>query len=200
MTRWGAIAGAAGAGAALYLGVVTGRVTVDLEVGRRRRMLGPRHVVIDAERETVFDVIAEPYLRTTPHAMSDKLRVIERGSDTVLAEHRTALSHSPAAVTLETVRFSRPTRIDFRLVRGPVPFVVESFDLGGEEGTTLLRYSGELGTDGWALGALWGQVVARRWVAAVDASLESIKAEAERRAASRRRRHTPGHPRRDAAP
>jgi hypothetical protein len=28
---------------------------------------------------------------------------------------------------VETVRFTRPERVDFRLVRGPVPLVVEAF-------------------------------------------------------------------------
>jgi len=30
---------------------------------------------------------------------------------------------------VETVRFTRPGRVDFRLVRGPVPHVVEAFVL-----------------------------------------------------------------------
>lgn len=44
-----------------------------------------------------------------------------------------------------------------------------------------LEYTGELGADLWALGAWWAGVVAQRWQAVVDASLESIKTEAERR-------------------
>jgi len=48
--------------------------------------------------------------------------------------------------TLETVRFQRPDRIDFRLVRDPVPHVVESFLLTAGDGGTELRWQGELGT------------------------------------------------------
>ena len=45
-----------------------------------------------------------------------------------------------------------------------------------------MRYAGELETDLGCVGALWGRLVARRWIAAVDGSLRSIKDEAERRA------------------
>jgi hypothetical protein len=47
-------------------------------------------------------------------------------------------------------------------------------------------YQGELGTDWWRAGQWWGSAVAARWEAAVAASLASVKAEAERRAAPRR--------------
>jgi hypothetical protein len=49
-------------------------------------------------------------------------------------------------------------------------------------GRTRGRFSGELGTDLWALGRWWGGVVARKWEAAVRASLDGVKEEAERRA------------------
>jgi hypothetical protein len=64
---------------------------------------------------------------------------------------------------------------------------VESFKLSEEQGRTTLRYSGELETDLWMLGSWWGRIVAQRWVAAVETSLGSIKAEAERRAAKSHR-------------
>jgi len=80
--------------------------------------------------------------------------VLERGSDLVLAAHRTPVGRRLTAVTVETVRFTPPERIDFRLLRGPVPHVVEYFELVDEPGgTTRVEYRGELGTDGWALGA-----------------------------------------------
>jgi hypothetical protein len=86
------------------------------------------------------------------------------------------------ATTVETVRFEPPSRIRFRLVRGPVPHVVEEFALEETPEGTELEYHGELGTDLWALGRWWGDRVASRWQAAVQASLESVKLEAERRA------------------
>jgi hypothetical protein len=79
------------------------------------------------------------------------------------------------------VRFTRPNRIDFRLVRGPVPHVVETFVLTPSPQGTRLDYDGELGTDLWRLGQWWGDIVAERWEAAVAASFETIKAESERR-------------------
>jgi hypothetical protein len=177
-----AVAGVlAGFGAGLYVLLVRGALTLDLGVGRSVRPLGPITLPIYAPREVVFDVIAQPYLGRTPRALASKLRVLERGRDMVLAEHFTAVGPF-IATTLETVRFERPSTVDFRLVRGPVPHVVERFDLHEADGGTELGYAGELGTDLWALGRWWGDRVARKWEAAVRSSFAGVKAEAERRA------------------
>jgi hypothetical protein len=128
----------------------------------------------------VFDVIAAPYLGKTPRAMRDKLDVLERGSDMVLAAHFTPVGRL-TATTVETVRFDRPDEVAFRVVRGPVPHVVERYSLEPAEGGTLLRYTGELGTDLWQLGQWWGDRVAAPWERTVAASLASIRVEAERR-------------------
>ena len=170
--------------AGLYALVVRGALTLDLGLGRRTRALGPQRVQIAAPRDVVFEVIAAPY-RRTPRAMRDKLEVLERGSDLVLAAHHTPLSYGLKATTVETVRFEPPARIGFRLVRGPVPHVVEAFDLEERDGGTELVYTGELGTDLWSLGARWGDLVARSWEQTVAASLASTKEEAERRARPR---------------
>jgi hypothetical protein len=121
----------AGVAAAGYVGLVTSACPLDLGVGRRVRPLGLQLVDMAAPREVVFDVIAEPYLGRAPRALAEKLRVLERDSDLVLAAH-----FHPAggrlglvAQTVETVRFTRPERVDFRLLRGPVPHVVEAFVL-----------------------------------------------------------------------
>jgi hypothetical protein len=76
-----ALAGAA----AGYILAARGALTLDLNVGRRIRPLGPIALTIGAPPDTVFDVIAGPYLGRTPRATHDKLRVLERGSDMVLA-------------------------------------------------------------------------------------------------------------------
>jgi hypothetical protein len=168
-----------------FLLVLRGAVTVDVGLGRRSRPLGPLHAEITATPEVVFDVVAAPYLGRTPRALADKLRVLERGGDMVIAEHFTpVLGGRMIASTVESVRFERPRFIHFRLLRGPVPSVVESFELktGNSGATTDFEYRGELSTDLWSLGAWWGRVVARRWESAVGESLESIRAEAERRA------------------
>lgn len=168
-----------------FLLVLRGAVTVDLGLGRRSRPLGPLHAEITATPEVVFDVVAAPYLGRTPRGLADKLRVLERGGDMVIAEHFTpVMGGRMIASTVESVRFERPRFIHFRLLRGPVPSVVESFELttGSSGATTDIEYRGELSTDLWSLGAWWGMVVARRWERAVGESLESIRAEAERRA------------------
>jgi hypothetical protein len=166
----------------LYMLVVRGALTLDVGIGRRVRSLGPIESQMEANPETVFDIVAAPYLGKTPHGLSDKLRVVERGSDMVLAEHFTSVGWGLQAVTVETVRFDRPGTISFRLVRGPVPHVIETFELQPKAGGTALVYTGEMAADFWALGAWWAEKVARKWEQAVEASIASIKAEAERRA------------------
>jgi hypothetical protein len=178
----------AGAAAAGYVGLVTGACPLDLGIGRRVRPLGPQLVEMTAPREVVFDVIAEPYLGRAPRALADKLRVLEQGGDMVLAAHFTPLGGRLGLVaqTVETVRFTRPERVDFRLVRGPVPYVVEAFVLSEHAGGagTRLTYDGEIGADLWGLGQRWCALVARRWEQTVAASLAAVKIEAERRATS----------------
>jgi uncharacterized protein YndB with AHSA1/START domain len=182
---------AAAGGAALLTagGLLVARagLTLDLGVGRRVRPLGPIGIQIAAPPEIVFDVIAAPYLGATPRAMRAKLEVIERGADLVLAAHHTPLAHGLTVTTVETVRFEPPHRISFRLVKGPVPHVVERYELQPRDGGTAFDYRGELGTDLWTLGAWWADRVAAAWERTVATSLEGVSAEAERRA----RQHRP---------
>jgi hypothetical protein len=171
-----------------YRLMLRGGLTLDLGIGRQVRPLGPIQMRVAADPEAVFDVIAGPYLGKTPHAVNQKLEVFERGTDMVLAAHFTEVGRGIMATTLETVRFERPHRITFRLVRGPVPHVLETFELRPEDGGTEFVYRGELGTDLWRLGRWWGDRVAREWEGAVAGSLETIRAEAERRAPAQPRR------------
>lgn len=173
--------GVAGAGG-LYLGLVTGALTLDIGIGRRVRPLGPIEVTIAAPRQQVYAAATAPYAVRQTRAMREKVQVLERGEGMVLAAHRTPLGGRLTAVTTETVTFDPPARIGFRLLRGPVPHVVETFELSETgAGQTLLRYEGELGTDLWAFGERWGNLVAGTWEDTVRASLAQIKAEAERR-------------------
>lgn len=179
----GLIGAAIGAWRAYRL-LAGGAVTIDVGVGRRVRGLGPVSWEIEAPREVVFDVIATPYLGRTPRALEAKLRVWERTPDMVLAAHFTEVK-GRTTTTVETVRFDRPARIDFRLVRGPVPHVKESFVLDVTEAGTSLTWEGELGTDFWAVGAWWGDRVATAWERAVRTSLQAVREESERRARGR---------------
>jgi hypothetical protein len=99
----------AGAGAG-YVLVTRGALTLDLGIGRRVRPLGLAPVEIAAPPETVFDVVATPYLGRTPRAIGEKLEVLERGTDMVLAAHYTPLGRRLTASTVETVRFESPER------------------------------------------------------------------------------------------
>lgn len=176
-----------GAAVAGYVGLVTGAISPDLGLGRRLRPLGPLDVDIAAPRDLVFDVIAQPYVGRQTRAVAEKIKILERGADMVLAAHFTRVHKKLVARTVETVRFARPERVDFRLVRGPVPHVVEVFTLTEHDSGTRLDYHGELGTDLWGLGRWWGDLVAEKWEQVVAGSLASIQAEAERRATSNRR-------------
>lgn len=189
MIRRARLAVGALGGLGLYVLLVRGSLTFDLGVGRTVRPLGPLSRRIGAPRELVFDVISSPYLGRTPRALGSKLRVLECSENMVLAEHFTPVRHF-VATTLETVRFEAPASVHFRLVRGPVPYVVETFELRETAEGTDLEYRGELGTDLWRVGSWWGIVVARRWEAAVRASLDAIVEESERRAGRRSRRRS----------
>jgi hypothetical protein len=184
------VAAGAGSAAAFYRQVVSGRLTLDVGVGRRLAPLGPLTVDVEAPRELVFDVIAAPYLGKAG-AAGDHIEVLDRGTDLVVAAHRTALGRR-VATTVESVAFDRPSRITFRLLRGPVPHVVEVFELDEHGGGTRLRYEGEIGTDFWWAGAAWGAAVQRVWVRTVRSSLQEILSRSEDRAASHRRRASRG--------
>jgi hypothetical protein len=178
-TGCAALVGAAVTGA--YLGVVTGRVTLDLGLGRRTRPLGPLHIDIAAPRETVFAAAAAPYAVRQPRAMGEKVEILEHAGQMVLAAHRTRVGSGLTAVTVETVTLDPPNRMGFRLLRGPVPHVIEIFAFDETAAGTRLSYNGELGTDFWRLGQAWGDLVARSWVDAVRDSMATIKTESERR-------------------
>jgi hypothetical protein len=187
-------AGAAGAGLLAAGGALVARagLTLDIGIGRRLRPLGPIALQIAAPPEVVFDVIAAPYLGRTPRALRGKLEVLERGSDLVLAAHFTPVARGLTVTTVETVRFERPHRISFRLLKGPVPHVAERYELRPRDGGTAFEYTGELGTDLWALGAWWGGIVAPSWERTVAGSLEGVRAEAERRAGGAARARSGG--------
>jgi hypothetical protein len=170
-----------------YRRLVTGDLVMDLSIGRTIRPLGPIDSRIEAPRELVFDVIAAPYLASPPSSLAEKIQVLERSEGMVLAVHRTPVRGGLVATTVETVRFERPGAIYFRLLRGPVPHVIERFELTEDEDATLFHYEGELGVDLWALGRWWGDLVARRWDAAVRGSVAEITRVAETRAARHRR-------------
>lgn len=164
-------------GATLLIAI--GALTLDTGWGRRTRHLGPQIVRIAAPRQLVFQMASAPYAIDPPRAFRQKVEVLERCSDMVLAAHRSRVGRL-TTVTVETVSFEAPERIRFRLIRGPVPFVAERFVLRDVDGTaTEIEYTGELGTDGWAVGAGWGKLVARRWERVVARSLVELQSAAE---------------------
>jgi hypothetical protein len=179
-TGCAALAGAAITGA--YVGLVTGRLSLDLDIGRRTQPLGPLRVDISAPRETVYATAAAPYAERPTRAMREKVEILDRAGQMVLAAHRTPVGAHLTAVTVETVTLDPPNRMGFRLLRGPVPHVIETFTFEETADGTRLTYTGELGTDLWRPGEAWGGLVAHRWLQAVRDSLTAIKAESERRA------------------
>jgi hypothetical protein len=142
------------AGRWAYRRLVAGDLAMDLSIRRTIRPLGPQDERIAAPRHLVFEVIAAPYLASPPSSVAEKIQVLARSEDMVLAAHRTALGRGMVATTVETVRFERPVADHFRLVRGPVPHVVERFELT-EDGTarsSTTRASSEPTSGSWAGG------------------------------------------------
>ena len=165
--------------------LIRGRMTLDLGIGRSIRALGPITITVAAPRDVVFDVAAAPYGPRPPAELRRHVEVLQRSPGMVLAAHRTLVGRHEA-VTVEGVVLERPNRMGFRLVRGPVPHVVEEFRFEeAEGGRAKLTYHGELGTDLWALGRAWGNRVAAVWEDAVRRSLDQIRDAAEGRARSK---------------
>lgn len=165
-----------------------GRLTLDVGWGRSYFPLGPIDVPIAAPRDLVFDLIAGAYSERAPAEVKRHIRVTERSGDLVVAEHRTPLKFLDA-ITVETVRFERPTRVIFTLLRGPVPHVHETFELLERDGGTTLTYQGTLGADLWLFGRWYGGgVVKPAWERVVAGSLNGVKAQAEAKALARPRR------------
>jgi hypothetical protein len=183
----------AGLALAAYLLTVTGALTLDTGLGRRLRPLGPLRLEVAAPRETLWEHLASPYLSASPsRAQREKVTVLERGEDLVVAAHRTPVAFL-TTVTVEAVGFERPRLITFRLLRGPVPFVEEVFRLEEQPGgRTELVYEGRLGTDFWLLGRLWGLAVAWVWERTVARSLADAQAAVEGLAARRDAREREG--------
>ncbi|HZP29051.1 MAG TPA: SRPBCC family protein, partial [Acidimicrobiia bacterium] len=179
---------------ALYRRVVAGDVTVDLRLGRSVRALGPLTVTIDAPRPIVWEVLAAPYVGHPPASLRKKIEVLERGRDLVVAVHRTPVRRDLVTKTVESVRFEEPDTVTFRLLRGPVPDVRETFSLDDQDGATRLDYHGELGTDLWWVGRLWGNIVARQWERTVESSMAEIRDRAEERARRQRGRGPSSRP------
>lgn len=153
---------------------------------RWQESLGPLTMDIAAPRETVFDVVAAPYLGRTPRAMADKLRVLDRGSDLVVADHFTPIFGGRlVATTRETVLFDRPERVTFRLLQGPVACVEEQYLLESVAEGTRFTYRGRLGSNLPIVGRWWARTNARTWVSVVEDSVQQIAAEAARRSRAR---------------
>ncbi|MFC0080721.1 hypothetical protein ACFFRE_00935 [Aciditerrimonas ferrireducens] len=86
-------------------------------------------------------------------------------------------------MTLEIVHFVAPGRVEFTLLRGPVPDAKEAFVLSVVPDGTVLDSRAELGVDLDGLERLSGGTAAQRWGEAVANALAAIKVESDRRAA-----------------
>ena len=186
-----ALLGAAvvGGAAALTGLTATGKLTLDTGWGRSKHHLGPLNWTVEASRELVWQQFSSTYLGSIPRDMRDSLEVVERGSDMVVAWHKSRLGRF-SAETVETVGFEEPSRIRFRHLRGPVPYAVEEFRLDEINGdTTLLTYEGELGLDGWGAGRLAARyAIVPVWMRIVTEHVETTIAAVTKRAEARRRR------------
>jgi hypothetical protein len=169
--------------AGMFLLLAMGRMHLDLGWGRSTHPLGPLEVRIAAPRALVFELIAAPYLGRGP--AGPEIDVVARGDDIAVAAHYTQV-HFYTARTVEVVDFERPSRVGFRHLTGPVPHAIEEFALSESDGSTRLRYTGEVGIDFFLLGRIAGRDWVRpQWERAVREHLDELKGRAEERAARR---------------
>jgi hypothetical protein len=166
--------------ATTFLLLAMGRLHLDLNWGRSIHELGPITIRIDAPRDLVYEIISAPYLGRTPGGSG--IEVLARGDALVVAAHDTKV-HFYTARTVEAVDFEPPGRVGFRHLTGPVPHAVEEFVLEDVNGTTELRYGGEIGVDFFILGRIAGRHWVRpQWERTVREHLEDLKRRAELRA------------------
>jgi hypothetical protein len=174
---------------ASFLALATGRMHLDLGLGRSFHELGPITATIRAPRELVFEMIAAPYLG---RASVEGIEVLAHSEHLAVARHHTRV-HFYTAQTTEVVDLTPPTRVGFRQLCGPVAHALEEFVLEESDGATELRYSGELGIDFYILGRIAGRHWVRpQWERVVAAHLEDLKERAEARAARRAARDASG--------
>ncbi|HSJ16558.1 MAG TPA: hypothetical protein VK920_00515 [Solirubrobacterales bacterium] len=172
--------------AAGFLLLAMGRLSLDLGWGRSVHPLGPIMVRIDAPRELVFEIIEAPYTGRAPSGSG--VEVLARSDALVVAAHHTRV-HFYTARTVEAVEFEPPARVGFRHLTGPVPHAVEQFTLEESDGTTALRYEGEVGIDFFGLGRLAARHWVRpQWERTVREHLVEVKRRAEQRSAAQRSR------------
>lgn len=88
--------------------IATGTLTLDTGWGRRSRALGPQVVRIAAPRQLVFELVAAPYGIDPPRAFREKIEVLDRGRDMVLAAHVVARSLAELKSAAEDVAALRP--------------------------------------------------------------------------------------------
>jgi hypothetical protein len=97
---------------------------------------------IGARPEIVFQVIAGLDQGAVSQAGAHHARVLERpGSDRMVVEFTTTV-FGRQVVTVEEVVLEPPLRIHYRLIKGPLPEVVEDFSLHPESKGTTLDYTG----------------------------------------------------------
>jgi Polyketide cyclase / dehydrase and lipid transport len=169
-----------------FLLLAMGRLHLDLGWGRSLHELGPITIRIAAPRELVFEIIAAPYLGSTPRDTG--IEVLARGDNLAVAVHHTRV-HFYTARTVEVLEFDPPARVGFRHIIGPVPHAVEEFALEEVDGATELRYGGEVGIDFFVLGRIAGRLWVRpQWERTVRGHLEDLRERAGLLAARRRAR------------
>jgi len=114
--------------------------------------------------------------------MQDKVEILERAGQMVLAAHRTPVGSGLTAVTVETVTLDPPNQMGFRLLRGPVPHVIETFTFDETRRRDPVQLHRRARHRPLAARPGLGDLVARSWVHVVRDSMAAIKTGSERRA------------------
>lgn len=144
--------------------------------------LRPLAVEIAAPRELVFEM-ASAVDAKLPNGPSHEATLVERSGDVMIVSYRLMGRRGPVEL-LERVTLTRPQRIDYERLSGPLDHVSErlTFEDHGKM-LTIVRYSGQVGRRLPLLGPLIVRMLAvPAYERFMRQSLRSLKEAAEARA------------------
>lgn len=150
--------------------------------GEMSEPIPPVHIEINAPRELVFEM-ASAVGGSLPDGPPHASELIRRDGN-VLVVRFSAPAPFRFFGFLEEVTLSAPSRIDYRVLEGPLDHVVEWLDFAEDGGTTTVTYAGEVGHR-VPLVARFIAVPAYRWY--MRRTLSALKRAAEHRAIRSRR-------------
>ena len=155
----------------------------------------PYQVQIQADRRLVFQYLTAFGVGGPGSRESSKV-LRDEGNRKLVEFHlevRGLFGGTKRVRTVEWVTLNEPESIDFEGVTGPLPLLLDRFELEEDGGCTVLRYRSTVGAHGWVFGWPIAMLIARPMVKRhMRAHLAEVKERVEARA--RRSRVYPQRP------